>query len=88
MFSDLRTDLNRPQLPIVIGQLGEFLTVEKYPFVEGVRAAIHAIPKKIPHVGFADSKDLGHKGDGLHFSAEAEQELGLRFAQAMQTLQK
>jgi hypothetical protein len=31
---------------------------------------------------------LGDKGDSLHFTAEAQTELGARYAKAMQELQK
>ena len=88
MFRDLRQDLGLPGLPIVVGQLGEFLTPEKYRYVETVRGAIAHIPASVPGVGFADSKGLGHKGDDLHFSAEAEKELGARFARSMRELQQ
>jgi|GEM_PF-357975 len=88
MFKDLRRDLGLPNLPIVVGQLGEFLTPEKYPHVERVRGAIERIPAALPRVGYACSEGLGHKGDNLHFSADAERELGARFARAMRGLQK
>lgn len=68
--------------------MGDFLTAEKYPYVEKVRGAIGHLPTVAPGVGYADSKGLGHKGDNLHFSAEAEKELGARFARAMRELQK
>lgn len=87
MFKDLRQDLGIPDLPIVVGQLGDFLTPEKYPYVETVRAAIKHMPAVVPGVGYADSTGLGHKGDNLHFSADAEKELGARFARAMRELQ-
>lgn len=87
MFRDLRQDLGLADLPIVVGQLGDFLTAEKYPYVEKVRGAIRHVPAVVPGVGYADSAGLGHKGDDLHFSADAERELGARFARAMRELQ-
>lgn len=89
MFADLRQDLGRPNLPIVVGQLGEFLaqSPDKYPYGESVRAAIKHIPDVVPNVGYADSTRLGDKGDKLHFSAEAQKEMGVRYAKAMQKLQ-
>ncbi|HEV2762671.1 MAG TPA: sialate O-acetylesterase [Pyrinomonadaceae bacterium] len=87
MFRDLRQDLGLPELPIVVGQLGDFLTPDKYPYAETVRGAIVRVPAAVPGVGYADSKGLGHKGDQLHFSADAEIELGARFAKAMRELQ-
>ena len=87
MFSALRQDLKSPTLPIVVGQLGEFLTPNGYPFVVQVRTAIAHIPADVPNAGFADSKGLGNKGDNLHFSADAQEEFGRRFAASMITLQ-
>ncbi len=87
MFADLRQDLGRPDLPIVIGQLGEFVAKEKHPYVDVVRAAIARIPVSVPRTAFADSAGLGHKGDALHFDTAAARELGKRYAAAMQALQ-
>ena len=87
MFKDLRSDLGTPELPVIVGQLGEFLPPEKHPFADMVRAAIKNIPSALPHAGFADSAGLADKGDELHFSAEAQRELGGRYAKAMQALQ-
>jgi hypothetical protein len=88
MFQDLRNDLGAPDLPIVVGQLGGFLTKEKQPFADDVQAAIKRLPTLVPRVGYADSEGLGDKGDHLHFSAEAQKEMGIRFAKAMQALKK
>ena len=90
MFKDLRTDLGQPELPIVVGQLGEFLalTPEKYPYAETVRTAIRQMPAALPGVGYANSAGLGDKGDKLHFSADGAKELGARYAKAMRELQK
>ena len=87
MFQDLRADLGTPNLPVVVGQLGEFLPPEKHPFADTVRAAIKNIPVTLPHAGLADSVGLGDKGDKLHFTAEAQRQLGARYATAMRELQ-
>lgn len=87
MFVDLRKDLDQPHLPIVVGQLGEFLSEKKYPYVDIVRAAIRHMPEVVDNVGYADSAGLGDRGDKLHFSAEAQQVFGARYAKAMQLLQ-
>lgn len=88
MFKDLREDLGVPTLPIVVGQLGEFLRPEKHVYAGIVRSAIKQVSISCPAVGFADAAGLGDKGDKLHFSAEAEKTLGRRYAQAMQEVQK
>ncbi|MCX6936273.1 MAG: sialate O-acetylesterase [Verrucomicrobia bacterium] len=83
MFKDIRSDLGQPDLPIVVGQLGEFVQSR---YVETVRIALTHLPASLPRVGFADSKGLGHKGDSLHFSTEAAQEMGRRYAAAMKAI--
>lgn len=85
MFQDLRADLQAPEVPIVVGQLGEFV---RFPYAKTVQDAIKGLPQHLPHVGFADSQGLPHKGDSLHFSADAEREFGRRYADVMEQLQK
>ncbi|HVU34401.1 MAG TPA: sialate O-acetylesterase [Opitutaceae bacterium] len=87
MLADLRRDLGLPDLPVVVGQIGGFLSAEKYPYVDMVRAAIRRIPADVPGVGYADTAGLGDRGDRLHFSADAQREFGARFARAMLELQ-
>lgn len=87
MFKDLRADLNSPDLPIVVGQLGEFLTPDKYPFIATVRTTIQQMPVALPQVAYADSTGLTDKGDKLHFNAASQREFGVRYAKAMQRLQ-
>ena len=83
MFGDLRQDLGIASLPIVVGQLGDFLTLtpEKYPYADLVRGAIKHLPAVVPHLGYADSAGLGDKGDKLHFNADAAKELGVALCQ-------
>lgn len=88
MFKSLRDDLGKARLPVVVGQLGEFMPKKRFPHVEGVRAALRAVPKKDPNIGFVDSEGLADKGDKLHFSTEAQQEMGRRYAKAMTALHK
>jgi len=88
MFKDLRQDLGMPDLPIVVGQLGEFLSPKKYPYVDTVRATIRNVPSMVPNAGYADSAGLTDKGDKLHFTVGAQREFGTRYARAMLELQK
>ena len=83
MFLDLRADLGRPDLPIVVGQLGTFV---QEPYVDTVRAAIKDAARIVPRVGYADSEGLADKGDHLHFSVASQKEMGARYAAAMQSL--
>jgi hypothetical protein len=89
MLNDLRKDLGCAQLPVVLGQLGEFMAFEPetYPYYHTIQKAIKQATIVLRNVGYADSVGLGHKGDKLHFSADAARELGKRYAKAMQNLQ-
>lgn len=87
MFQNLRDDLGRPDLPIVVGEIGRFLSPQRQPEAATVREAQRHMTDALPGVGFADSAGLAHLGDELHFSAEASRELGRRFAHAMLNLQ-
>jgi len=86
MFRDLRTDLNTPDLPIVVGQLGPFLDPVKYPYLKRVRSALEGIPTDLLHVAYADSVGLTDRGDQLHFSADSQKIFGVRYAKAMRGL--
>ncbi len=85
MIVDLRTDLGEPELPFVMGELGEFLD---RPGVPVVNSALHGISKTVPKTAVASSKGLPAKSDQVHFNAKAEREFGKRYAQQMQRLQK
>jgi len=84
MIADLRKDLNQPDLPFVMGELGVFLD---RPGVSTVNGALHEISKKVPATAVASSKGLAVKSDQVHFNAEAEREFGKRYAAQMVRLQ-
>ncbi|HXE07052.1 MAG TPA: sialate O-acetylesterase [Acidobacteriaceae bacterium] len=87
MFRDLRADLGKPDLPIVVGQLGPFLDPAKYPYLATVKTSIQNMPAALPHIGYADSTGLTDRGDQLHFDAASQNIFGVRYAAAMQKAQ-
>ena len=93
MIRDIRADLNAPQLPVVVGQIGEFLTQPAgkraaRPLAVKINATLASIPSQVPATGCARSGGLKHKGDGVHFDTESQRELGRRFATEMLRLEK
>lgn len=87
LIERVRAECGDPDLPFVIGQLGQF---EGRPWSEGrtkVDGAHQAVAEKVANVGFVSSAGLKDKGDQTHFSAEAARELGKRFAAKMIELQ-
>ena len=90
MISDIRADLDAPNLPFVVGQIGEFLYgrgPEHSPYARVVNEALAKLPESVPVTGCAKSKGLKDKGDQLHFDAAAQRELGRRYADEMNRLQ-
>ncbi|MDB6027128.1 MAG: hypothetical protein JWM68_3351 [Verrucomicrobiales bacterium] len=90
MIHSLRKDLNAPNLPFVVGEIGEFCydrPGDPLPFARVVNEALRKIPEKVPFTGCALSHGLRDKGDLLHFSSEAQRELGRRYAVEMLKVQ-
>ena len=83
MFQNFRQDIGKPDLPIVIGQLGDFVAG---PGVNKVRAAIRTLPRDLSNVGYVDAAGLKDKGDHLHFNVESQKIMGERYAAAMLVL--
>jgi len=76
-----RSDLGDPNLPVLVGQLGQF---EGKPWDgphQQVDAAHRELPSRLANVGFVSAAGLAHKGDTLHFSAAAARTLGRRYAE-------
>ncbi len=91
MIKNIRADLGTPNLPVVAGQLGEFLYdrgPEKSPFARAVNDALARIPDTVPESACVSSKGLTHKGDQVHFDSVSQRELGHRYADAMSKLLK
>ena len=92
MFRDLREELGEPNLPIVVGEIGEFLYTRKdptrTPYAKEINAALDEIPAKVRNTACVKASGLTHKGDEVHFDTKSQHELGRRFAEAMLDLQK
>lgn len=85
LIDALRTELELPDLPFVVATLGDFF-VKRCPEAQIVNNALRRIPQLVKHTACVGSSGLEHKGDILHFSAEAARELGRRYADAMMRL--
>ena len=86
MADALRKDLDRPDLPILVGGLGDFLSdhesesLRKY--YPAINESLQAIGKEYPRCAFVSAEGLSGNPDNLHFSAKAQAELGLRYFDA------
>lgn len=78
----LRAELAAPEVPFILGQLGQYPDV---PWTEGryvVDRAHRELPGKVAHVAFVKSDGLVHGGDRIHFDAASAREFGKRYAEA------
>jgi hypothetical protein len=75
-----RKDLDAPDVPFIIGQLGRF---EAKPWTEersNINAAQIEAANEIKHAGFVSSFGLTSKEDNVHFNTESLHEFGKRYA--------
>lgn len=85
----LRSELGAPDVPVIVGQLGEFLATRQSgsnPFAGVVNEQLAMVPLAVRRAAFVSSAGLGHKGDEVHFDAPALRELGRRYALAYLSL--
>jgi hypothetical protein len=85
MIAQLRSDLGAPDVPVVVGQLGVFLSegqTPRSPFAALVDEQLATIPLKVPRTAFVPSAGLTSNPDHLHFDARSQREFGRRYALA------
>lgn len=81
-FIRLRKDLNAPKTPILIGTLADFY-VRDFPEAGTINELMARYVSTHRNTYLVSSQGLKDKGDKVHFSSEAAEELGLRYAQAL-----
>ena len=82
LFVKFRAITGNPQLPIVLGELGQFAEPrEKQELFNTINEIIRQIGTENPNCYFITSDGLTHKGDYLHFDAQSQRELGKRYAE-------
>ncbi len=82
LVAQFRSDLGAPDVPFIIGQLGQF---EGKPWSPGrvlVNQAHMEVAQEILNGGFVSSDGLTDKGDLTHFNAGSLKEFGRRYAEA------
>ncbi len=91
MLTALRQDLGLPEVPVILGALGDYLT----DYDEGTRtyypainAALRRVADALPAMAFVPANGLGAKPDNLHFDASALREFGLRYYAAYQAVER
>jgi hypothetical protein len=82
LIARFRTDLNAPELPFIIGELGQFDGKPWDADIRRVDSVHRAIAATVPHVAYVSSDGLRDKGDTLHFNAASQRVFGERYARA------
>lgn len=81
-MSSIRKKLCAENVPIIIGELSENISKEKWKLGDNpaqMNKLLHELVKEIPYCEIASSKGLKLRTDGIHFSAESCRELGIRY---------
>lgn len=86
----LRRDLNLPNVPFIIGGLGDFLALrseahKKYAPI--VNDSLCKIGKNEYQTAFVSAKGLSANEDNLHFNAKSLREFGLRYYDAYKSIE-
>jgi len=79
-----KSRLNAPHVPIIVGQLGEFLKDnEGFKYFEIVNDALRQACRELPRMAFVSSADLTDKdrNDNLHMDMESLCVFGRRYAE-------
>lgn len=87
LAADLRRDLNAPNVPFIVGGLGDFVETRRPQSVD-ITAILKQAPNFIENAAFVSAHGLTDRGDNLHFNSKSYRELGRRYAQAVQNIQK
>jgi hypothetical protein len=78
LIKQLRDDLKRPDVRVVIGRLSDFKKGQ--PGWDTVRSAQEKVVKEDPLAALVDTDDLNGANNDLHYNQKGYEELGRRFA--------
>ena len=87
IMDTLRKELGMPELPIIIGELGEYLKEhEKWQNIRDnyprVNEKLHELAESYPNSAIVSGAELPSNPDKLHFSADSLVEFGKRYYKA------
>ncbi|MEY4534561.1 MAG: hypothetical protein RLZZ246_879 [Planctomycetota bacterium] len=87
VIANLRRDLNAPDVPFLIGQMGRFAEKPWNTYRTRVDSMHRAIAATTPQAGFVLTEGLRHRGDTIHYDTPSVREIGRRYAQLFLTMQ-
>ncbi|GAA4397475.1 sialate O-acetylesterase [Nibrella viscosa] len=80
LIARLRIDLNAPDVPIVVGTLGDFI-VNRNPSAGLINETLRQLPRQVANTYCVEASGLTHKGDTTHFDTPSARTLGRRYAE-------
>lgn len=90
ILEQLRREVGCPDVPLLLGGLGDFLPLceksTKFINYVHVNAHLQAMARSMKNCAFVSAEGLGANPDNLHFSAAALREFGLRYYEAYKGL--
>lgn len=86
MIDLLKADLNVQDVPIVMGELGDFFA-DRIPLAAELNGVFRQIADQDDCIELVSAEGLQHKGDSIHFDSQAYRQLGERYAQKMMEVQ-
>ena len=88
MVATLRQQLDAASLPVIVGELGSYLSERPdFPHYRIVNAELRKVPDTLSHSAFVSADGLTDKGDSLHYDARSLRVFGERYAAAYLNLQ-
>ncbi len=88
LVTRFRTELDAPDVPFIVGQLGNFPEKPWSSAKKEVDLALRSLPEQMPHCGFVSSEGLTDRGDSLHFDSKSCREFGHRYAKVYLEMEK
>ncbi len=79
LMSAFRESIKKPELPIILGQLGSYSDNNKH--WQAINQQIISYVKKDACAYLINTQDLSEKGDKIHFDSVSQREMGKRFAE-------
>ncbi len=87
VIANLRRDLNAPDVPFLIGQMGRFAEKPWTPYRTRVDSLHQVVARTTPGAAFVRTDGLKHRGDTTHYDTPSVREIGHRYARTFLVMQ-
>jgi hypothetical protein len=88
LFTRMRYDLEKPDIPVYAGELALFLSRISNPFADSINKDLHSVSASIMNMFIVNTTDLTPKADSIHFDSRSQRIMGKRFARMVYKTQE